>query len=555
MPTLTIRGRAATLRALCRVLDAMPGAADFAWTDRGLYHGGPQHRWYDPEAPAGRRWRYQVRQPLTGHGPRPSKAARRVEQGKGTLADALAAHGLDRLDADGVQALAKALSEDYTVAELRALGKEMGWRAGAGTLPQLALDIVAQAREGAHPQPLYELSADGKEDFAAQSGAEGKNKEPWQQTASEWHAARLADYPDLAPKPPASTYDRARVERLGFAPSDLATLERLGKANGVTDLEAAARAAVGIAHYERRVMTADDIQRGVDRVKIADAEGHGKPDGVYTDLLGRRYRMEGGKRVAVGEEISPSPLDNAEKGDTIPSDSHRTVTTEEKKMDVEHLLAGDLTDGAQRGIAADALEEAGRAGEAKLLRGPQVVAMTEGGAVVPAEDAAAARKHGREARPGPVIGGSTKGERRRAGEVFRSKKWGGMYVVTESSALRHVSSDWIEDNDDWARYPDGPGRYSTWKAVPVVETAGERSEREAAEAAKSEEAAAKKASRSAAARGRKADPLVTVTGNTYAVKDRIKAIPGARWDVARRAWRVPLSQVSRLPRGTSHEAD
>jgi hypothetical protein len=27
-----------------------------------------------------------------------------------------------------------------------------------------------------------------------------------------------------------------------------------------------------------------------------------------------------------------------------------------------------------------------------------------------------------------------------------------------------------------------------------------------------------------------------LTGNTYAVRDEIKAIPGARWDPARKAW-------------------
>src|SRR5437667_334236 len=157
----------------------------------------------------------------------------------------------------------------------------------------------------------------------------------------------------------------------------------------------------------------------------------------------------------------------------------------------------DLSDPVSRLVAADALADAGRAVESRILRKTDqaVVVVPETGHVVRAEHDAPARKHKRIPRPGDGIQGNRRDERRKLGEIFRSKKWGGMFVVSESSALRYVSSDAIEDMDAWAEYPDGPGKYSRWVAVPVEETDKERKERETDETAKrsaEDEAAAKK---------------------------------------------------------------
>lgn len=147
------------------------------------------------------------------------------------------------------------------------------------------------------------------------------------------------------------------------------------------------------------------------------------------------------------------------------------------------ILSGiDTPDG--RAVAADALEEAGRDVEAKLLRTPGTeVAVSDAGNVVAREHADLATRHRRTARPGEKLGFRRHEGRQKVGSVIRRKD--GMHLVVESSPLRHVSEAYIEDMDAWGEYPKGPGRYSSYTTIPVEETNAERREREGKESAKS----------------------------------------------------------------------
>ena len=73
-----------------------------------------------------------------------------------------------------------------------------------------------------------------------------------------------------------------------------------------------------------------------------------------------------------------------------------------------------------------------------------------------------------------------------AGEVFTAKS-GSRYVVTSTDTY-YVSDDQIDDNDDWAKYPDGPGHYTSFTAVPVEPTAEESAEDAAAAKKKQDDA-------------------------------------------------------------------
>jgi hypothetical protein len=58
----------------------------------------------------------------------------------------------------------------------------------------------------------------------------------------------------------------------------------------------------------------------------------------------------------------------------------------------------------------------------------------------------------------------------KVGDHFVSKKHGPM-VVVESGRPEFISDDHIEDMDAWSEYPEGPGWYSSYTAVPVSEAA------------------------------------------------------------------------------------
>lgn len=92
------------------------------------------------------------------------------------------------------------------------------------------------------------------------------------------------------------------------------------------------------------------------------------------------------------------------------------------------------------------------------------------------------------------------------GEVFQAK--GGQRYVVTGVETRHVSDDHIEDMDAWHEYPDGPGYYTSFTAVPVEDTAEERAARAAAAAKKQAEADA-----TAARRAREADAWAPVAGH------------------------------------------
>lgn len=52
-------------------------------------------------------------------------------------------------------------------------------------------------------------------------------------------------------------------------------------------------------------------------------------------------------------------------------------------------------------------------------------------------------------------------------------KYGRRHVVVKST-IDHVSDDWIEDNDDWSTYPEGPGKYNHYSTVEVHPTDEEK---------------------------------------------------------------------------------
>lgn len=135
----------------------------------------------------------------------------------------------------------------------------------------------------------------------------------------------------------------------------------------------------------------------------------------------------------------------------------------------------------ERKVAADALKEDGRTIEAMLLLGSDPCLIEGGNILVLTKVAEGARKYRRTPRPGRPVYCTRHEDRAKVGEIIRRKD--GIYVVTESSPLRYVNDDWIEDNDAWSQYKEGPGRYSSYTAVPVMENNAERAEREAKEQA------------------------------------------------------------------------
>lgn len=85
------------------------------------------------------------------------------------------------------------------------------------------------------------------------------------------------------------------------------------------------------------------------------------------------------------------------------------------------------------------------------------------------------------------------------GDVIDSKKWGGPMLVTKVGKPFFISDDHIEDADAWSEYPDGPGWYATYEAVPVNEVEKETAARTAKETAAKETADAAAKAKSAAA--------------------------------------------------------
>lgn len=238
-------------------------------------------------------------------------------------------------------------------------------------------------------------------------------------------------------------------------------------------------------------LTSDQLSTLRHYLGLGKRQGKGEKKGAF------RERLEG--KLRAPEKSAPSPLDNAGEEGKIPPDSHQTATSGGSEMNLESLLAGDLSDTNHRKVTADALEEAGREGEAALLRaaGEDVVA-TSMGRVVRREYAEQAKVHGREARPDKAPREYTRKEgTRRVGEVFRDKTHG-MMLVVESSDPVYISQDRIDDNDDWALYPQ-PGRYGHYRAIAVEESASDRSEREAKEAKEAKEKSEAEAKRKAEA--------------------------------------------------------
>ncbi|NJL70195.1 MAG: hypothetical protein HC888_00675 [Candidatus Competibacteraceae bacterium] len=71
------------------------------------------------------------------------------------------------------------------------------------------------------------------------------------------------------------------------------------------------------------------------------------------------------------------------------------------------------------------------------------------------------------------------------GERIRVR--GSMYQLVRVSPATYVTSDWIEDNDAWSDYPEGPGSYVDAVYYPVHETEQEKAKREASEDAETAE--------------------------------------------------------------------
>lgn len=101
-----------------------------------------------------------------------------------------------------------------------------------------------------------------------------------------------------------------------------------------------------------------------------------------------------------------------------------------------------------------------------------------------------------------------------------------------AEAADEVAADVKSDHDEYSHIDDVADRFAD-KYNDLVE-----------EKKESEARAAKKAARAA-------DPLVEVIGNTYPHKDALGRIPGSKLSKVggRWVWKVPKSQVAKLPRG------
>jgi hypothetical protein len=109
-------------------------------------------------------------------------------------------------------------------------------------------------------------------------------------------------------------------------------------------------------------------------------------------------------------------------------------------------------------------------------------------------------RHGREPRAGGTLSYSERVGRGgscgyRTGQIVHRAD--GPWMVTATYPARHISSDWIEDNDDWHTYKEGPGHYAGYSIHPVEPTAADL-------ARKAEGEKAATAGRAAAAAGRAA---------------------------------------------------
>lgn len=166
--------------------------------------------------------------------------------------------------------------------------------------------------------------------------------------------------------------------------------------------------------------------------------------------------------------------------------------TQKERSPVEQLrraVHDSPGDTSARRVYADALEERNGPGDADAAKAHRAHAdLADAGEGKPV--------HGRLPR-GKETGFTRPGRNSvAAGETFRKK--GGLWVVTSVQRSQYVREDDIEDQDAWASYPEGPGYYTYFRAVPVLPTKAEEDE-EARKAAK------KAAQESAAAAARKAE--------------------------------------------------
>lgn len=309
MPSIAIHGPLPVLHRLVAVLESLsPPDAVFAWQARGDYKGGPRKKWYDPDQPAGKRWRYQIREPGTGRGESKAKSKQFGRMSVEEQADKLALVRPEEITGEFVEKLARALSEDYTRDELRALGKRLGWKVGAKLKDQLALDIAEQARKQVEAK------------LAEEKGG----------TVAEEAGVTVGPTVTTPPTPALKKHD------LGTLLDPLKGMAQREVGRSLTEAGQVVQAGRTVGHANREWVEEEKSKGGTsptaDATPPIPAVEGAMPDGVptpptpnytgtLTDALGRTYTFVDGKRVASNKigESADIPLEGGKGEGRIPA--------------------------------------------------------------------------------------------------------------------------------------------------------------------------------------------------------------------------------------------